>query len=266
MKTDKLITRFLDGLTSLEEERLLSETLEAQTTLTEDERAVLDLLRLTFPEEDTAALLTEDLSTEFERMANDESRMTNKIFLQQLMVTSIRHSSSLIHHWPFAIMATAAAILIAFLLWPKSNKDTITQQEVQPIVAETNSQPVPQPAVEEKKEETVMAVMQATPQPVKKRRKAVKKQSIPIEEPAQTETEQPIHERDIEPMYAQTEEKVTPYHTMQTIHLSSDVVVYVIEASDIPDVSMMPSVSELRARGLRLKNYVRQASQTTVQF
>lgn len=164
------------------------------------------------------------------------------------------------------ITSTAAAILIAFLLWPKSNKDTITQQEVQPIVAETNSQPVPQPAVEEKKEETVMAVMQATPQPVKKRRKAVKKQSIPIEEPAQTETEQPIHERDIEPMYAQTEEKVTPYHTMQTIHLSSDVVVYVIEASDIPDVSMMPSVSELRARGLRLKNYVRQASQTTVQF
>lgn len=165
-----------------------------------------------------------------------------------------------------AITSIAAAILIAFLLWPESNKDTMTQQKVQPIVAEANSQPVPQPIVEEKKEETVMAVMQATPQPVKKRRKAVKKQSIPIEEPTLKETEQPIHERDIEPMYAQTEEKITSYHTMQTIHLSSDVVVYVIEASDVPDVSMMPSVSELRARGLRLTNYVRQATQTTVQF
>ena len=165
-----------------------------------------------------------------------------------------------------SITSIAAAVLIAFLLWPESNKDTMTQQEVQPIVAEANSQPVPQPTVEEKKEETVVAVMQATPQPVKKRRKAVKKQSIPIEEPALRETEQPIHERDIEPMYAQTEEKITSYHTVQTIHLSSDVVVYVIEASDVPDVSMMPSVSELRARGLRLTNYVRQASQTTVQF
>lgn len=164
------------------------------------------------------------------------------------------------------ITSIAAAILIAFLLSPESNKDTMTQQEMHPIVAEANSQPVPQPIVEEKKEETVMAVMQATPQPVKKRRKAVKKQSIPIEEPTLKETEQPIHERDIEPMYAQTEENVTPYHTMQTIHLSSDVVVYVIEASDVPDVSMMPSVSELRARGLRLTNYVRQATQTTVQF
>ena len=138
MKTDKLITRFLDGLTSIEEERLLSETLEAQTTLTEDERAVLDLLRLTFPEEDTAALLTEDLSTEFERMANDESRMTNKVFLQQLMVTSIRHSSSLIHHWPFAIMATAAAILIAFILWPESYEAPITQPEQQPVIVEVS--------------------------------------------------------------------------------------------------------------------------------
>lgn len=169
--------------------------------------------------------------------------------------------------WLMTGIAASIMLLIGLSLLMKEGKTNEVLPEIaQQTSQQSTSQPTPLPVIEEKKEETVMAVMQATPQPVKKRRKAVKKQSIPIEEPAQTETEQPIHERDIGPMYAQTEEKVTPYHTMQTIHLSSDVVVYVIEASDVPDVSMMPSVSELRARGLRLTNYVRQATQTTVQF
>lgn len=169
--------------------------------------------------------------------------------------------------WLMTGIAASIMLLIGLSLLMKEGKTNEVLPEIAQQTSQQNtSQPTPLPVIEEKKEETVMAVMQATPQPVKKRRKAVKKQSIPIEEPTLKETEQPIHERDIEPMYAQTEEKITSYHTMQTIHLSSDVVVYVIEASDVPDVSMMPSVSELRARGLRLTNYVRQATQTTVQF
>lgn len=71
-------SRFLDGLTSPEEERQLREALEAQASLSEEERAVLDILRLSFPEEDTAALLTEDYSADFEAMTaqTDCSRVT----------------------------------------------------------------------------------------------------------------------------------------------------------------------------------------------
>lgn len=164
------------------------------------------------------------------------------------------------------VLSIAAVLLIAFLLWPEKQETPITQPEAQPITAEVNPQPVPKPIVEEKKDETVMAEVQAKAQPVKKRRKAVRKQGTPGEEPVLTETEQPIHESDIEPMYAQSEEYATHYQTIQTVHLSSDVVVYVIEASDMPAVSTVPSVRELRARGLRLTDNVRQASQPTVLF
>ena len=161
----------------------------------------------------------------------------------------------------------AAALLIAFLLWPESHKETTTQQEVQPVVAEADPQPVPQSIVEETKEE-VMAEVQPTPQPVRKQRKAVKKHSAPIEEHVLAQAEQPILEqgKDFEPMYAQAEEFDTHYQTIRTVHLSPDVVVYVIEASDMPAATTMPSVSELRTRGLRLTNNVRQASQTTIKF
>ena len=97
MKTNDMITLYLDGLTSPEEERQLRATLEAKTTLTADERAVLDLLCLSFPEEDTAALITEELSP------------------------------LKVHHSPFftrrlaVVSGIAAAVVLAFLLWPGRN-------------------------------------------------------------------------------------------------------------------------------------------------
>ncbi|MCR5779233.1 MAG: hypothetical protein K6G70_01615 [Bacteroidaceae bacterium] len=99
------------------------------------------------------------------------------------------HPSVIIRHSSFAVIGIAAAIILAFLLWPESHKETTTQTEVKPVVAEANPQPVPLPVVEEKTEETVMAVVQPTPQPVKKHRKAGKKQSAPIEEPVLAQTE-----------------------------------------------------------------------------
>ena len=78
------------------------------------------------------------------------------------------------------VCSIAAALLIAFLLWPESHKNTTTQPEEQPVVAEANSQPVPQPIVEEEKEE-MMAEVTPTPQPVRKHREAVMKQSTPVE-------------------------------------------------------------------------------------
>ena len=66
------IRRFIDGLTTPAEERQLLAALEAKETqgslLSNDEQAALALLRLSFPEEDTKALLTEDLSAEYEAL------------------------------------------------------------------------------------------------------------------------------------------------------------------------------------------------------
>ena len=157
MKTNDLITRYLDGLTSPDEERQLRATLEAKTTLTADERAVLDLLCLSFPEEDTAALLAEDVS----QSTNHHSQF----FFRRLVVVS----------------GIAAAGLIAFLLWPESHEETTIQQDVKFVIAEATSQPVPQPIIEEK-EEGHVAEVRPVPQPVRKHRKAVRKQQV---EPAE---------------------------------------------------------------------------------
>lgn len=157
MKTDDLITCFLDGLTSPEEERQLRATLEAKTTLTADERAVLDLLCLSFPEEDTAVLLAEDVS----QSTNHHSQF----FFRRLVVVS----------------GIAAAVLIAFLLWPESHEEKTIQQDVKFVIAEATSQPVPQPIIEEK-EEGHVAEVRPVPQPVRKHRKAVRKQQV---EPAE---------------------------------------------------------------------------------
>ena len=157
MKTNDLITRFLDGLTSPEEERQLRATLEAKTTLTADERAALDLLCLSFPEEDTAALLAEDVS----QSTNHHSQ----IFIRRLVVVS----------------GIAAAVILTFLLWPESHEETTIQQDVKFVIAEATSQPVPQPIIEEK-EEGHVAEVRPVPQPVRKHRKAVRKQQM---EPAE---------------------------------------------------------------------------------
>ena len=87
--------------------------------------------------------------------------------------------------WPSGgWVCIAAVLLIAFLLWPKSHKDTITQPEVQPVVAEASQQTIRPPVIEEKKEE-VLAEVQPTKKPVKKRKKTVRKQNTPIEEPVE---------------------------------------------------------------------------------
>lgn len=176
MKTNNLITRFLDGLTSPEEERQLRDVLEAQTSLSEEERAVLDLLRLSFPEEDTATLLTEDLSADFEDMTAQTDR--SKITKRSPFFTV--HSSLFIRRFT-AVLSIAAILLIAFLLWPAKQETFITQPESQPVIAEVNPQPVPQPIVEEKKDET-LAEVQPMPHPVSKPRpvhKAVEQEDIP---------------------------------------------------------------------------------------
>lgn len=92
----------------------------------------------------------------------------------------------ILRRWLYPI-SIAAVLVLAVLIWPKQQEGSATQ-EVVPAVAETESQPVPQPIVEEKKDE-VLAEVQPAPQPVKQRRKNVKRQSTPIEEPSLAQAE-----------------------------------------------------------------------------
>ncbi len=163
---------------------------------------------------------------------------------------------------PFRWLAAGIAAGIILLVGlPLLLKDD-TAKEKTPVIARqsvsrTSPQPVPQPVAEEKTE-NAMAEVQLAPQPARqparKHRKAAQGsdddiQSAPVEEPMPTETEPTIQ-----------------YQNIQTVHLSSDVVMHIIEASDMPAAPTVPSVSEIRARGLLLTDNVRQASQTTFKF
>lgn len=159
MKTNDLITRYLDGLTSPEEERQLRATLEAKTTLTADERAVLDLLCLSFPEEDTAALLADDVS----QSTNHHSQ----IFIRRLVVVS----------------GIAAAVILTFLLWPESQEKTIEQPEQQVVIAEVQ-QPEKQDVIDVKKEKRHVPMIVQEPQVIV--------QSVPVRRTDENLTHQEV--------------------------------------------------------------------------
>ena len=165
MKTNDLITRYLDGLTSPDEERQLRATLEAKTTLTADERAVLDLLCLSFPEEDTAALLAEDVS--------QSTTHQSQIFIRRLVVVS----------------GIAAAVILAFLLWPESQEKTIEQPEQQVVIAEVQ-QPEKQDVIDVKKEKRHVPMIVQEPQvivqsvPVRRKDENLTHQEVAVESEA----------------------------------------------------------------------------------
>lgn len=159
MKTNDMITRYLDGLTSPEEERQLRATLEAKTTLTADERAVLDLLCLSFPEEDTAALLAEDVS----QSTNHHSQF----FFRRLVVVS----------------GIAAAVILTFLLWPERQEKTIEQPEQQVVIAEVQ-QPEKQDVIDVKKEKRHVPMIVQEPQVIV--------QSVPVRRTDENLTHQEV--------------------------------------------------------------------------
>lgn len=107
--------------------------------------------------------------------------------MQQASQKKRQRSSFFILHSPLvtrrfaAVFSIAAVLLIAFLLWPESHEETTIQQDVKLVIAEATSQPVSQPIIEEKEEGGVAEVRPA-PQPVRKHRKAVRKQQV---EPAE---------------------------------------------------------------------------------
>lgn len=154
-----MITRFLDGLTSPEEERQLRATLEAKTTLTADERAALDLLCLSFPEENTAALLAEDVS----QSTNHHSQF----FFRRLVV----------------VLGIAAAVILAFILWPERQEKTIEQPEQQVVIAEVQ-QPEKQDVIDVKKEKRHVPMIVQEPQVIV--------QSVPVRRTDENLTHQEV--------------------------------------------------------------------------
>lgn len=73
------------------------------------------------------------------------------------------HSSVIIRHSSFAIIGIAAAVLIAFLLWPESHEAPIKQPEQQPVVVQhTEKQDTPH--VENELEHTPMIAQETSVQ------------------------------------------------------------------------------------------------------
>ena len=150
------------------------------------------------------------------------------------------HSSFIIRHSSFPYwVGIAAALLIAFLLWPESHKEATTQPEVKPIVAKAGPQSVPQPIVKEKKEE-VLAEVQPTPQPVRKQRKAVKKHRKAVIKP----------EAPAEPMFAKAESVPQPEEEAPVITPEKQALVDIFLAEEALQVAY-----ELRAQQEAIRAY-----------
>ena len=173
------------------------------------------------------------------------------------------HSSVIIRQSSFAIIGIAAAVLIAFLLWPDSHEAPIKQPGQQPVIAEVTP---PEPVQKEKVEaETPVPQTQTVPKRkadavVSKPQRIASKPRTPVPDDPQSiiSTDDPQLVAAVEPAIREQ---------IRTLHIAPDQVMYVIEVSNQPPSVEMPSVSELRARGVRLTADVQQhLQQTSIQF
>ena len=144
------IDRYLGGLTTpVEEQQLRSalETKEAQgTVLNADERAALALLRLTFPEEDAAALLTEDCSIEYEELSGANKQASARLAGSGHQSRS-RNALALrghIHRIAATLAAVAAvlALVLMTVIGKRNREDVLTASRPTP------GRPTPSPSRE----------------------------------------------------------------------------------------------------------------------
>ena len=173
------------------------------------------------------------------------------------------HPSVIIRHSSFAVIGIAAAILIAFLLWPESHEAPIKQPVQQPVIAEVT---LPEPVQKENVEaETPVPQTQTVPKRkavavVSKPQRIASKPRTPVPDDPQSiiSTDDPHLVAAVEPSIREQ---------IRTLHIAPDQVMYVLEVSNQPPSVEMPSVSELRARGVRLTADVQQhLQQTSIQF
>lgn len=162
-----------------------------------------------------------------------------------------------------ALTGIAAAVILAFLLWPESHESTISQPEPQPVIAEAT----PPESVPMEKVEAEAPVLQTQTVP---KRKAVAVVSKPQRIASKPRTpipddHQSIISTDDPQLVAAVEPAIR--EQIRTVHIAPGQVMYVLEVSNQPPSVEMPSVSELRARGVRLTADVQQhLQQASIQF
>ena len=128
-----LIDKFLDGLTSQDEEKQLKNLLQAIPfeQLNEQEKEILSLLSFGEIEEDED-IFAEDLSAEYERILAEQSSIfetSESLAENSVEVREKPKIRSMV--WKFT--AIAAAILLLFslsLIWDKQDDSPIAQQQV----------------------------------------------------------------------------------------------------------------------------------------
>ncbi len=120
----EILARFIEGLTTPDEERQLLDTLEARegqdTPLSRDERAAMAILRLAFDDEDYASLLVEDHSTDYDEL------MTSRYASPPLSAPAAeRHTVLHLTPWRVRILristavAAIAAVLVCVFIFKK---------------------------------------------------------------------------------------------------------------------------------------------------
>ena len=172
------------------------------------------------------------------------------------------HPSVIIRHSSFAVIGIAAAIILAFLLWPESHESTISQPEPQPVIAEAT----PPESVPKEKVEAEAPVLQTQTVPKRKAVAVVSKPQRIASKPRTPVPDDPqsIISTDDPQLVAAVEPAIR--EQIRTVHIASGQVMYVLEVSNQPPSVEMPTVNELRARGYRLTANVQQQQQTNVQF
>ncbi|MCR5779242.1 MAG: hypothetical protein K6G70_01660 [Bacteroidaceae bacterium] len=190
-------------------------------------------------------------------------QVMNKMNARKENANQHRVSTPLHYGRGWGWVCIAAAIILAFLLWPESHEAPIKQSEQQPVIAEmTPPESVPMEKVEA---ETPVLQTQTVPKQksdavVSKPQRIASKPRTPAPDALQSiiSTDDPQLVAAVEPAIREQ---------IRTVHIAPGQVMYVLEVSNQPPSVEMPSVSELRARGVRLTADVQQhLQQASIQF
>lgn len=166
-------------MTDKDIERLINKYLDGETTPAEECRLARELQRTDIPGEwQTVRLMLSELAlgeAEYDAIMAHRSNKPDTAPRQRRL-------------WPW-FGAVAAGILL--LLVFRFSREPAEQQPV--LDCHITKQPAPQPVVEDREEETVLAEVQPTPQPARKRRETIPQQCKPVAEPLLAQTdEEPI--------------------------------------------------------------------------
>lgn len=168
---DQLLTKFMAGETTLNEEEALANYFRAHE-VDEEWQEYKEMFAL-FDNGQVDIILGAETSRQLNIIENGKMRKRPKAVKGKPKIIAL--------HWRAAGIAATVMLLIGiFLLMkngkPKEELSAMTQQDIE----DNSPRPVPPQTIMDKKEET-LAEVQSTPKPVKKRRKAARKRHTPAD-------------------------------------------------------------------------------------